>query len=214
MHRSYTRLRFSISNEAKSDLLRKPLFLCIPYFPPISGTVDECNAAIGLACSHLASPNAHLAENTESDSERKLVLSRLHTIQNYLFDLGAHLATPRSTSSDNKIARTQFSSNASTQLEEWIDAMDKDLAPLTTFVLPGGHPSAAALHLARTIARRAERAVTPLFVDGEQEIDESAFQFINRLSDYLFVASRYANQIMGVQDVTWTKGARGADSAK
>lgn len=91
--------------------------------------------------------------------------------------------------------------------------MDKGLTPLTTFVLPGGHPSAAALHLARTVARRAERAVTPLFIDEEQEIDESAYQFINRLSDYLFVASRHANKIMGVADVTWTKGAGGANSS-
>lgn len=174
----------------------------------ISGTVDECNAAIGLASSHLASPTTPGVEEEEtSDSERKQLQTKLHMIQNYLFDLGAHLATPRSTSTQSKIARTQFSPNAASQLESWIDAMDKDLAPLATFVLPGGHPAAAALHLARTIARRAERAVTPLFTEGEQEIDESAYCFINRLSDYLFVASRHANRIMGVADVTWSKGA-------
>lgn len=90
--------------------------------------------------------------------------------------------------------------------------MDSDLAPLTTFVLPGGHPAAGALHLARTIARRAERAVTPLFTEGEKEIDESAYRFINRLSDYLFVASRHANKIMGVADVTWTKSVGNINS--
>lgn len=165
--------------------------------------MDECNAAIGLASSHLTSPTS--LEEEGLDSDRKKLQSRLHTIQNYLFDLGAHLATPRSTSTQSKIARTQFSPNAASQLESWIDEMDKDLPPLTTFVLPGGHPAAGALHLARTIARRAERAVTPLFTKGNEEIDESAYCFINRLSDYLFVASRHANKLMGVADVTWTK---------
>lgn len=87
--------------------------------------------------------------------------------------------------------------------------MDEGLDRLTTFVLPGGHPAAAALHLARTISRRAERIVTPLFRQGDNEIDETAYRFINRLSDYLFVASRHANRIMGVSDVTWNKGVGG-----
>lgn len=139
---------------------------------------------------------------------RKLQAS-LEIVQHYLFDLGAHLATPRSTSSANKINKTKFPETAAPQLEKWIDEMDEGLDRLTTFVLPGGHPAAAALHLARTISRRAERIVTPLFRQGDNEIDETAYRFINRLSDYLFVASRHANRIMGVSDVTWNKGVGG-----
>lgn len=169
-----------------------------------SGTVDECNAAIGLASSHLSAAPYSSSEVTEN--ARSQLQANLEAIQNYLFDLGAHLATPRSESTEFQIAKTVFSGNAASQLETWIDEMDKDLDRLTTFILPGGHPAAAALHLARTIARRAERALTPLFADGEQEIDEGAYRFLNRLSDYLFVASRHANRIMGASDVTWTKG--------
>lgn len=165
-----------------------------------SGTVDECNAAIGLATSHLATPPYPLSD-TESD--RQKLLSRLQLVQHYLFDLGAHLATPRTTSPSAKLSRTQFSSNAAAELEIWIDEMDTKLEPLTTFVLPGGHPSAAALHLARTIARRAERAVTPLRAQQQSQMDSSAYCFINRLSDFLFVSSRFANLIMGSQDVKW-----------
>lgn len=164
------------------------------------GTVDECNAAIGLATSHLATPPYPLSD-TESD--RQKLLSRLQLVQHYLFDLGAHLATPRTTSPSAKLSRTQFSSNAAAELEIWIDEMDTKLEPLTTFVLPGGHPSAAALHLARTIARRAERAVTPLRAQQQSQMDSSAYCFINRLSDFLFVSSRFANLIMGSQDVKW-----------
>lgn len=166
--------------------------------------MDECNAAIGLANSHLTT-GGPLDDEQSEDAKRRLV-SKLGTVQNYLFDLGAHLATPRSTSNINKINKTKFPQSAAEQLESWIDEMEHNLDPLTTFVLPGGHPAAAALHLSRTIARRAERAVIPLYREGESEIDEAAYRFINRLSDYLFVASRHANRIMGVPDVTWSKG--------
>jgi len=163
--------------------------------------VDECNAAVGLACSHLFAPPQ--PDGSEGDLHRDKLHTRLQKVQHYLFDLGAHLATPRLSSNSSKVAKTHFSVQAADELETWIDDMDTSLAPLTTFVLPGGHPSAAALHLARTIARRAERAVTPLFTNSEAEIDESAYRFINRLSDFFFVASRYANHIMGSNDVTW-----------
>lgn len=135
----------------------------------------------------------------------RTLVSRLQTIQQYMFDLGAHLATPQSSSPMSKVARTKFSPDAATQLEAWIDDMDPKLPKLTTFVLPGGHPSAATLHQARTIARRAERNVTPLFLSNENEIDASAYRFLNRLSDFLFVASRFANHILGCKDVTWSK---------
>lgn len=153
---------------------------------------------------------SHMETNDCSHDEDKIehrdtLVSNLKCIQNQLFDLGAHLATPRSTSSMNKIIKTSFPETAATQLEVWIDTMDKELPPLTTFILPGGHPAAATLHLARTVMRRAERAVTPLFTDEENGIDPNAYAFMNRLSDYLFVAARYANMILGNNDVLWTK---------
>lgn len=137
-------------------------------------------------------------------------MTRLQAVQHYLFDLGAHLATPRTSSSSSKVSRTQFSTTAAQELEIWIDDMDMNLDPLSTFLLPGGHPSAAALHLARTIARRAERAVTPLYTSDEPEIDASAYRFINRVSDFLFVASRYANKLTGCNDVKWRQMNNGA----
>lgn len=167
-----------------------------------SGTVDECNAVVGLASSHLVTGGPSLPDGA-ADYEK--LVSRLRTVQHHLFDLGAHLATPRSTSSQSKIEKTQFPTDAATELEAWIDDMDEVLPPLTTFVLPGGHPAAAALHLARTVARRAERAVTPLFLGETQEIDEGAYRYVNRLSDFFFVASRFANKITGETDVTWEK---------
>lgn len=171
--------------------------------------MDECNAAIGLAASYLSQPLTTTDQVILFD--RQTLLTRLQTVQQYLFDLGAHLATPRSTSTDSKISKTKFSSGAAPQLEAWIDDMDPKLPPLTTFVLPGGHPAAAALHLARTIARRAERAVTPFVaVDQNPEMDEAAYRFLNRLSDFLFVASRFTNRIMGCADVTWCQPSKSA----
>lgn len=163
--------------------------------------MDECNAAIGLAVSHLNS--AKSVTNPELLFDLQTLHGRLQTIQQYMFDLGAHLATPQSSSSLAKVARTRFSDDAAKQLETWIDDMDPKLPTLTTFILPGGHPAAAALHLARTIARRAERVLTPLIRDEESDIDMCAYRFLNRLSDFLFVASRVANRIMGCQDVLW-----------
>lgn len=171
-----------------------------------SGTVDECNAAIGLAASYLDKPASPTDQVALFDQQT--LLTRLQTVQQYLFDLGAHLATPRSTSSQSKVAKTKFSAGAADQLEAWIDDMDPKLAPLTTFVLPGGHPAAAALHMARTIARRAERAVTPLYCTEVTEIDEPAYRFLNRLSDFLFVASRLANVLMGSPDVVWCQPSK------
>jgi cob(I)alamin adenosyltransferase len=161
------------------------------------GTVDECNAAVGLAC-------AHLATVAQPDKSDKLLL-RLAAVQNRLFDLGAHLATPRDSSSQCKLDKTAFSASAADDLEAWIDDMEAGLSPLVTFVLPGGHPSAAALHLARTIARRAERAVTPMLIEEGEQIDPAAYRFLNRLSDFFFVASRHANMINNCPDVAWTK---------
>jgi cob(I)alamin adenosyltransferase len=171
------------------------------------GTVDECNAAVGLACAHLLHDDGD--RGADAAGVHKLH-SRLTALQHKLFDLGAHLATPRDNSSKDKLAKTAFPAKAADDLEAWIDDMEEDLAPLTTFILPGGHPAAAALHLARTVARRAERAVTPMLIgtgiDPEPDaVDPAAYRFMNRLSDFFFVASRLANKLTNNADVTWAK---------
>lgn len=153
------------------------------------GDVDEANSAIGLArlsASVLPELDAMLAR-----------------IQNDLFDLGADLATPPS---DRPLGYEPLRIVASqvTRLEEEIDLLNARLSPLRSFVLPGGSPAAAALHLARAISRRAERRMVALAAAGE-EVSAPALQFINRLSDFLFVAARVANQD-GADDVLWKPG--------
>lgn len=167
--------------------------------------MDECNAAIGLATAHLeASGGANTEEaQAQFECQKPVLIARLQLVQNFLFDLGAHLATPRTKSSSFKVARTEFAESAVQKLEGWIDDMDSKLPQLTTFLLPGGHPASAALHMARTIARRAERAITPLYRTEQEQIEGSAYRFLNRLSDFLFVASRMANCIVAVTDVKW-----------
>lgn len=153
------------------------------------GAVDEANAAIGLARLHTA--------GTDLD----VMLSR---IQNDLFDLGADLCTPEAEADDPRrrpalrVAQVQVD-----RLEAEIDAMNARLAALTSFILPGGSPAAAYLHLARTVARRAERLVTAL--QDAERINPAALSYINRLSDHLFVAARHANQD-GAGDVLWVPG--------
>jgi cob(I)alamin adenosyltransferase len=147
------------------------------------GTVDEANAAIGLARLH-----------TRGDADA--VLAR---IQNDLFDLGADLCRPDDKQGALRILDTQVD-----RLEREIDAMNAALQPLESFVLPGGKPAAAALHLARTIARRAERAMTALA--EKSPVNPAAIKYINRLSDHLFVLSRSLND-KGLKDVLWRPGA-------
>jgi cob(I)alamin adenosyltransferase len=152
------------------------------------GTVDEANAAIGLARLHMA-----------ADPEADAMLAR---IQNDLFDLGADLCTPedsRRASGALRIVAAQVE-----RLEHEIDAMNKDLRPLDSFVLPGGSPAAAHLHLARTVARRAERLVCALA--AEEPVNPDAIRYLNRLSDHLFVMSRRMND-NGAGDVLWQPGA-------
>ncbi|MFY7962313.1 MAG: cob(I)yrinic acid a,c-diamide adenosyltransferase [Elsteraceae bacterium] len=148
------------------------------------GTVDEANSAIGLARLH-AAPD---------------VDAMLARIQNDLFDLGADLCRPGSPD-DGKL---RVSAAQVTRLEQEIDAINANLAPLTSFVLPGGSPCAAYLHLARTVARRAERLTCDLAT--REEVNPQAIQYLNRLSDHLFVLSRHAND-GGARDVLWTPGA-------
>jgi cob(I)alamin adenosyltransferase len=148
------------------------------------GNVDETNAVIGLA-----------RLNAEG-----LVDEALARIQNDLFDLGADLCRP----DDGTDAHLRIAEPQVERLEREIDQMNAELAPLKSFVLPGGTPAAAFLHLARTVARRAERSVVRL---GEQEtVNPAALRYLNRLSDYLFVLSRVANG-GGSKDVLWVPGA-------
>lgn len=154
------------------------------------GTVDECNAAIGVSLAALpAIPD--LATLRE----------QLTHIQHSLFDLGAGLATPRDTAKEKAKEKTRFGSEGVILLEKWIDAMEEKLPPLHSFILPGGHPSGAHLHLARTICRRAERTAIPLLRAGKAE--EAIGVYLNRLSDYLFVASRTANRLLNSPEAAW-----------
>lgn len=168
------------------------------------GSLDECNAAIGMA---VASISSALPGLDSGPAKRLSTLSReLSYIQHALFQLGAHLATPPTSEAAAKTT-TQFPSApaATAALESWMDAHTAALPPLTSFILPGGSLAAAALHTARTVARRAEREATNLVRAGGVRTD--AYVFLNRLSDYLFVAARAANAAVGVADCTWDKDA-------
>lgn len=153
------------------------------------GTVDELNATLGLCRLHAA---GDLAE-------------WLAVIQNDLFDLGADLSRPNMAADDQagypvlRIIDAQV-----TRLESEIDAMNADLQPLRSFILPGGSALSAYLHLSRTVARRAERRATELAAGGDA--NPAAIRYLNRLSDWLFVAARQANE-NGTQDVLWVPGA-------
>ncbi len=154
------------------------------------GTLDEANAAIGLARLH----------TREADPALDAALAR---IQNDLFDLGADLCFP----DEAKDARGRLTvTDAQVErLEAEIDAFNRDLEPLRSFVLPGGTPAASFLHLARTIARRAERLMVELAASEGEPVGAPALRYINRLSDFLFVAARFAND-QGKSDVLWVKG--------
>jgi len=153
------------------------------------GTLDETNAAIGLA-----------RLRTQSDQALDAMIAR---IQNDLFDLGAELCYP----DGSKDARGRLSvSDAQVErLEGEIDVLNRELQPLRSFVLPGGTPAASFLHLARTISRRAERLMVALAARPSEPVGGSALRYINRLSDFLFVAARYAND-KGQSDVLWVPG--------
>lgn len=152
------------------------------------GTVDETNAAIGVV-------RLHLAEARELDA-------MLGLIQNDLFDLGADLAVPQR---EDKAERLRLLSSQVERLERDIDTLNAPLKPLSSFVLPGGTPAAAYLHLARTICRRAERMIVELAAKPNEPVGAAAIQYMNRLSDFLFVASRAMNN-NGAGDVLWVPG--------
>ena len=154
------------------------------------GTVDETNACVGLV-------RLHTGDNAELDT----MLAR---IQNDLFDLGADLSTPDEdatlTYEPLRIIQTQVD-----RLEAEIDLLNARLEPLRSFILPGGSPASAALHLARTVSRRAERLMVELTNRPEEHISQAALKYINRLSDFFFVAGRITNN-NGTTDVLWVPG--------
>jgi len=156
------------------------------------GTVDETNATIGMVRVHLA--------GAEPDLDAMLI-----RIQNDLFDLGADLCIP---DRGQKLEYEPLRINAAQveRLEKEIDTLNSELKPLRSFVLPGGTPAAAALHVARTVCRRAERLMVELAGHPDEPVGEPALKYVNRLSDFLFVASRYAND-RGKSDVLWVPGA-------
>ncbi|MFL5260582.1 MAG: cob(I)yrinic acid a,c-diamide adenosyltransferase [Hyphomicrobiales bacterium] len=154
------------------------------------GTVDETNAAVGIARLHTGSPQFRSLD---------VMLAR---IQNDLFDLGADLCVPES-DRDLGYPPLRIISGQAERLEREIDELNAELQPLRSFVLPGGHPAAAHLHLARTIARRAERLIVELA--RAEPVSEAVLAFINRLSDFLFVASRWTNA-RGAGDELWVPG--------
>jgi cob(I)alamin adenosyltransferase len=148
------------------------------------GEVDEANSAIGVAIAALGASD---------------LAQQLRLIQNELFDLGADIATPGEMEGALRITADQV-----TRLELGIDAMNEALAPLTSFILPGGSADVAALHLARAITRRAERAAVAL--SEAEEVGPQVLAYLNRLSDYLFVAARHVAAGHG-GDVLWQPGA-------
>lgn len=151
------------------------------------GTVDECNAALGLALALGVDPDA------------AAILTRL---QGELFELGADLATPMARG--DGVPRIQPAETA--RLEAEIDRMEAELTPLRKFILPGGGAGGAALHLARTVCRRAERHLVTL--QAQEEVNPEAARYVNRLSDHLFVLARAVNARAGAKEAEWTRPAK------
>jgi cob(I)alamin adenosyltransferase len=154
------------------------------------GTVDETNSAIGVA-------RLHLAGEPEVDA----IMGR---VQNDLFDLGADFAVPEGDGAPKE--RLRVVDAQVTRLEAEIDRLNASLKPLRSFVLPGGEASAACLHQARTVCRRAERLAVLLSQQKTEKVNPAAIRYLNRLSDLLFVAARYVNG-RGERDVLWVPGA-------
>ncbi len=152
------------------------------------GTLDELNACLGVA----------LVEHAGGVKTDSIMFERLTRLQQELFQLGAELATP----ADKKISMQLLGMDAIERLEKEIDAMEAKLQPLTQFILPRGTHLSANLHLARTISRRAEREIVTL--NAHENVRTEVLQYINRVSDYLFVSARFANRLAGIADAPWT----------
>lgn len=162
------------------------------------GTVDETNATLGVVRLHTQAP------------EMQKLDQMLARIQNELFDLGADLCVP-DTGKDLGYEPLRILPKQYERIEAEIDELNGELSPLRSFVLPGGHPAAAHLHVARTVCRRAERLIVELAAHEGEHVSEGAIAYANRLSDFFFVASRWANARSAAGDVLWVPGkTRGA----
>ncbi|MDE0908498.1 MAG: cob(I)yrinic acid a,c-diamide adenosyltransferase [SAR324 cluster bacterium] len=157
------------------------------------GTVDELNSVVGLCRSFLA--------QKESSVRRDKLDLVLEAIQQKLFDMGSELATLPGDEYEGQIT---LQPEDAEWLEEIIDAMNEDLEPLRSFILPGGTPLNAFLHQARTVCRRAERDVIRL--SREEEVNPEVIKYLNRLSDFLFVAGRWVTATLGEQETLWQPG--------
>lgn len=146
------------------------------------GDVDELSSALGL-----------LASSKECPDE---IRGQIHSIQHILFNIGGYLATPPYEEAEEE----RFDADTAT-IEGWIDALDEQTPKIRSFILPGGSEESSRCHLARTICRRAERKVTALSRDSY--VDTSLLRYLNRLSDYLFIAARYLNFIAGMEEIVW-----------
>lgn len=154
------------------------------------GDTDELNAHLGVVVEH-----AKITQN-------EYLPSKLEEIQSRLFDLGACLATPLTSASNSKKNRAgEFPDANVEQLEKWIDEMDASLPPLRCFILPSGGLTAAHLHVARAVCRRAERHIVPLASSGD--VGPVVLRYINRLSDFLFVAARYSAYTESKEETKW-----------
>jgi len=160
------------------------------------GTIDEVNSIIGLVRTHT------------KDSELIILDNILAAVQNELFDLGAEISIPLAKDNIEIIEKTKILDEQILRIEEEIDQLNFSLKDLDSFVLPGGSKASAHLHLARTVTRRAERLMVRMNKQKKNSISETALKYVNRLSDLMFVAARYANQsdIGGIGDVLWQPG--------
>lgn len=163
------------------------------------GTIDELNSHIGLLLGMLAQNEAFANEElTPHDQQLIMTAAKdLLQVQNQLFNVGSVLATPE----EKKDTVKPISSTLTDLLEVHMDEMDKVLEPLSSFILPGGSSLIGQAHVCRTVCRRAERRVVEL--QQQVEIDRVLLQFLNRLSDYFFILSRYIARVEGVEDVKW-----------
>jgi cob(I)alamin adenosyltransferase len=186
LNRIYTRTGDDGTTALGTGERRKKYDLRITVY----GTVDELNAVIGIARLHTASAPG--------------IDAMLARIQNDLFDLGADLCSPDRNDGRERARLTVTDAQVS-RLEQEIDDLNAPLAPLRSFVLPGGTPGAAHLHLARTVCRRAERLLVELVDKDDESVSAPVVKYLNRLSDLLFVASRALND-NGARDVLWTPG--------
>jgi len=187
LNRIYTRTGDDGTTSLGTGERRKKYDLRIDAY----GTVDETNAVIGIARLHMAG---------EPDVEAMLA-----RIQNDLFDVEADLCMPDKGKGPGG-ARLNVTEAQVAWLEAQIDRLNADLAPLKSFILPGGEAAAAYLHLARTICRRSERIMVELRDKPGESVSDDVLKYVNRLSDFLFVASRYLND-KGARDVLWVPGA-------